>query len=249
MEPITRKEKFLAKAGGQNIELPNPVTREEMFLAAIGGTSGGRGWVERKEVTVESKVDEPTWLEGFPAFAVGDTVTLKVDGVEYSLVAFDDGVPVVGDSNDGVNMKYGWCVACFPDEGAVDFYGIDSHTVSYFVDVVHKIDKKFLPDDIGGGADTMIMYAPSITVSSGNATFSQLYYDDGTPANYNTAERLANFLNAGGRCLLFIGDERRGEIMACFATETSSGFVLQVCGVTAGNGYGEGFGTFKQWLS
>lgn len=37
MEPITRKEKFLARAGGQNIELPNPVTREEMFLAAIGG--------------------------------------------------------------------------------------------------------------------------------------------------------------------------------------------------------------------
>ena len=37
MEPITRKEKFLAKAGGQNVELPNPVTREEMFLAAIGG--------------------------------------------------------------------------------------------------------------------------------------------------------------------------------------------------------------------
>ena len=67
MEPITRKEKFLAKAGGQNIELPNPVTREEMFLAAIGGTSGGRGWVEHKEVTVECKADaEENLLECFP---------------------------------------------------------------------------------------------------------------------------------------------------------------------------------------
>lgn len=149
MEPITRKEKFLAKAGGQEVSLPEPITREEMFLAAIGGESGGCGRVERKEVTVESKADESTWLEGFPAFAVGDTVTVKVDGVEYSLVAFDDGVPVVGDSNeayDSGNIKYGWCVACFPEDGTVDFYGINSHTVSYVCEVVHKIDEKFIPN-------------------------------------------------------------------------------------------------------
>lgn len=44
MEPITRKEMFMAKAAGQNVNVPEPITREEMFLNAIGsggGTGGG----------------------------------------------------------------------------------------------------------------------------------------------------------------------------------------------------------------
>lgn len=46
MEPITRKEMFLAKAGGQSVKTPEPITREEMFLQRIaenGGGSGGGG--------------------------------------------------------------------------------------------------------------------------------------------------------------------------------------------------------------
>ena len=39
-EPITRKEKFLAKAAGQNVETPEPITREEMFLSKIAGGGG-----------------------------------------------------------------------------------------------------------------------------------------------------------------------------------------------------------------
>ena len=42
IEPITRKEKFLAKAGGQQVSVPEPITREEMFLSNIcGGSSSG----------------------------------------------------------------------------------------------------------------------------------------------------------------------------------------------------------------
>jgi hypothetical protein len=37
LTPVTRREKFLAKAGGADIETPTPVTREEMFLSAIKG--------------------------------------------------------------------------------------------------------------------------------------------------------------------------------------------------------------------
>lgn len=148
MEPITRKEKFLAKAGGQNIELPNPVTREEMFLAAIGGTSGGRGWVERKEVTVECDTAYDNELEGFPVFAVGDTVNVKVDGVEYSLVAFDGGAPMVGDTMEQLQTgtgEYGWLLGGDEATGVL-FFCVDSHTVSYVCEVVHKIDKKFIPN-------------------------------------------------------------------------------------------------------
>lgn len=49
MNPITRKEMFLARAGGQDVEPPGPITREETFLQEIvdsiesggGGASGG----------------------------------------------------------------------------------------------------------------------------------------------------------------------------------------------------------------
>ena len=167
MEPITRKEKFLAKAGGQNIELPNPVTREEMFLAAIGGTSGGRGWVERKEVTFECDAAVDNVLEGFPLFAVGDTVNVKVDGVEYSLVVFEDsdsGFPVIGDKPEyvmtGEGGEYGWFIGLTPE--AVLFCTTQNRTVSYDIDVVHKIDKKFL-------SNSHILYA--------GGSGSNLYHD------------------------------------------------------------------------
>lgn len=37
LNAITRKEKFLAKAAGQDVETPEPITREEMFLSKIVG--------------------------------------------------------------------------------------------------------------------------------------------------------------------------------------------------------------------
>ncbi len=37
MDPITRKEMYLAAAAGQDVALPKPVTREEMFLAKMAG--------------------------------------------------------------------------------------------------------------------------------------------------------------------------------------------------------------------
>ena len=49
LTPITRKEMFLAKAAGQNIETPEPITREEMFLSKISGGAGGGGgddWIK-----------------------------------------------------------------------------------------------------------------------------------------------------------------------------------------------------------
>lgn len=41
LTPITRKEMFLAKAAGQDIETPTPITREEIFLSKITGGGGG----------------------------------------------------------------------------------------------------------------------------------------------------------------------------------------------------------------
>ena len=43
LTPITRKEMFLAKAAGMDVETPEPITREEIFLSKIKGGNGGSG--------------------------------------------------------------------------------------------------------------------------------------------------------------------------------------------------------------
>lgn len=42
--PIPRKEKFLAKAAGMDVEIPKAITREEIYLEAIANGSGGGGF-------------------------------------------------------------------------------------------------------------------------------------------------------------------------------------------------------------
>ena len=62
MEAITRKEKFLAKAAGQDIETPTPITREEIFLSKIGagggGTSGGGGAFVLRPTVEEIQIED-----------------------------------------------------------------------------------------------------------------------------------------------------------------------------------------------
>ena len=45
-EALTREEKFLAAAAGENVEIPEPVTRREQFLAAIAKKGGGKSGLE-----------------------------------------------------------------------------------------------------------------------------------------------------------------------------------------------------------
>ncbi len=59
LEPITREEIFMAKAGGQNVETPEPITRKEQFLAAIAGNSGSGGGGTNSDV-VHIGAEAPT---------------------------------------------------------------------------------------------------------------------------------------------------------------------------------------------
>ena len=99
---------------------------------------------ETKNITVENAVNET--LKGFPVFSVGDTVTVNVDGVEYSLVAYDDeGCVTIGDTFNSVDNgegQLGWNI--YVDE-EVYIYATESHTVSYLGIDHHKIDLKYLP--------------------------------------------------------------------------------------------------------
>lgn len=43
IEPVTRKEMFMAAAAGESVTALTPVTREEYFLSKIAGSGGGSG--------------------------------------------------------------------------------------------------------------------------------------------------------------------------------------------------------------
>ena len=67
LTPITRKETFLAKAGGQNVVTPTPITREETFLQAIidngSGGGGGGGGVLVVGMDMQTLTLDKTWNE------------------------------------------------------------------------------------------------------------------------------------------------------------------------------------------
>lgn len=105
-------------------------------------------YIETKTVTVENATDGA--LEGFPAFVTGDTVTVNVDGVEHSLVAYYDegeGVFTVGDTYSSIangEGQLGWQIYANPEENAVWFYATEAHTISYLGVFIYKIDDKFV---------------------------------------------------------------------------------------------------------
>lgn len=73
LTPITRKEMFLAKAAGQNVQTPTPITREEMFLSKI---TGGGGSTNHPQAYTVSSVDElpSNAVDGSMAIVPSDSI-------------------------------------------------------------------------------------------------------------------------------------------------------------------------------
>lgn len=113
---------------------------------------------EIQSVTVEGISSDI--LEGSLVFAVGDTVTVTVDGVEHSLVAYDeDGYPIIGDTYSSIENgegQFGWQIYV-DDSKAVQFYAKEAHTVSYFAKSPVKINEKYLPDTIATKSDVKVV--------------------------------------------------------------------------------------------
>ena len=108
LEPITRKELFLAKAAGMDVKTPEPITREEMFLNKIsgGGVSGGYApVVEPLSVTENGTYNPPEGVDGYSpvtvsvagsggAFQVGTVVS--ADGKNLVVPCTLDNILIVG---------------------------------------------------------------------------------------------------------------------------------------------------------
>lgn len=132
LEPITREEKYLAKAAGQSVSVPEPITRKEMFLDAVaksGGSGGGSApsdWnaaegepghvlnrTHYKELA-ELVNGTAVWNDdaGFLAletdlvFVAGETYVVTYNGVEYTCTAFeyDDEETVMATVGNGAQL-------------------------------------------------------------------------------------------------------------------------------------------------
>lgn len=129
---------------------------------------------ETKIVTIENATD--IILEGFPGFVTGDTVTVNVDGVEHSLVAYYDeseGVFTVGDTYSSIENgegQLGWQI--YSSDGKLaSFYATEAHTISYLGVFIHKIDAKFV--NLDGLVRTYNYYF------KGESLYKTLYNDAG----------------------------------------------------------------------
>lgn len=106
MEPITRKEMYLAAAAGQEVALPEPITREEKFLYKIAMRGGG-GVSSWNDLTDKPFYSEPvevlpeTTVEIDPDMGIGmlpdlaiiadDECTIKYNGTDYVCKCVDNG--------------------------------------------------------------------------------------------------------------------------------------------------------------
>ena len=98
--------------------------------------------------------ESATQITGFTMPSVGDTVTIKVNGVESVETAksaeiegqthsYIGSVDIAG-LNSGAN---GWCIACLNGQPVCYGFSRPDTTVSLFVTEPHKIDEKYIPQD------------------------------------------------------------------------------------------------------
>lgn len=63
LNPITREEKFLAKAGGEDVGELKPITRREQFLAKLAGGGSGGGGVMMVNVAYQDIAEGDSGME------------------------------------------------------------------------------------------------------------------------------------------------------------------------------------------
>lgn len=82
LNPITREEKFLAKAGGEDVGELKPITRREKFLDRIAG-GGGESEVFTVHIALNSMTEPPTSEETYEeiveALVAGKRVVLDLN--------------------------------------------------------------------------------------------------------------------------------------------------------------------------
>lgn len=235
LEAITRQEQIIA---GKDLQ---PVTRMEFFLQAYrGGGSGGgvQSDLSQNDSTAADYVKNRTHYEesihtdyvlnasgtqitGFSMPEVGETVTVKINGVESVETVKTDTSSVLGETYKyigNIKLDYamsggtGWIVA--GSMGQTMGVANPDTTISVENIVVHKIDDKFINFD--GLARTFDYHFKGYTI------YKRLYKDDGRECVLYTCDHfilpevnstLVGFMDEIGFSYVYIVGEN-----SCFVT-------------------------------
>ena len=236
LEAITRQEQIIA---GKDLQ---PVTRMEFFLKTYGSGGSGSGaqpdwnqndstapdYVKNRTHYEESSYTDyvlnagGTQITGFSMPEVGETVTVKINGVESAETV------KTGTSGPLGNYTYigtidfdslsaggtGWCVVA--TSGATVGLANPDTTISVENIVVHKINNKFINFD--GLVRTFDYHFADFTI------YKRLYKDDGSECALYTCN---NFILPEAESLLF-GFMSEAGISAVGSRGGSSCFVIGV---------------------
>ena len=193
LEAITRQEQIIA---GKDLQ---PVTRMEFFLKTYGGGGSGGGvqpdwnqndstqpdYVKNRTHYEESIYTDyvlnagGTEITGFSMPEVGETVTVKINGVESAETVKEARSGTFGNYTYIGNVDYdalrrggnGWLVAAISGGFTVGFANPDT-TITVESIIVHKINDKFINFD--GLARTFDYHFADYTI------YKRLYKDDGS---------------------------------------------------------------------
>lgn len=213
LEAITRQEQIIS---GKDLQ---PVTRMEFFLKAYGGGGAQSDW-NQNDSTAQDYVKNRTHYEesiytdyvlnaggtqitGFSMPNVGETITVKINGVESV-----ETVKEAESSLMGVSYKYignidldslqaggtGWLVA--EAQGQMLGFANPDTTISVWTIVVHKINNKFINFD--GFVRTFDYHFADYTI------YKRLYKNDGSECVLYTCN---NFISPKSKQLFgFMGE-------------------------------------------
>lgn len=207
-EPITRKEQYLAKIAGQDVEIPSkPLTREEAYLDAIAkGGSGGGGTNDYNDLLNQPKINDTTLEGDMSAEDLGLATEQALSGKQDALTAGDyiqfDGDEISVNRSIAVNSVRRYVFRGSESTRYIDTY-LDDELVST-VSMYYAESTRNFNDEISVGYDGSTKWL--ITNLKASTTKPQGYVEQ--RGFYDSSEYTQSFeieLHAGDK--LIIKDE------------------------------------------
>lgn len=170
LEPITRKEYFLAKAAGMDVEAPEPITREEMFLSMIsGGGTGGSGGADWN-----AKEGEPGYVKNRPFWKE----TVKVQ----TMPDLEMPLTLTTESYNGFFYASGELDVIRDTKNYVVFDGVEYECEPYYSEF---FDSYVIGDEKFVNYPFCIFNYSIVTETEGAHTVEQYYDEEKIMANYS----------------------------------------------------------------
>lgn len=259
LTPITRKELFLAKAAGRDVETPTPITREEMFLSEIGGGTGG-GTGNTVVFIVDDKVVSRQVLNA------GEAITVPDDPVKENTAQYN--ISFAGWSADGETVT---SVPSVKGKGNLIFTALFTeelryYTIRFFNESTllqtSEIPYGELPvytgdeptKEASDGVEYMFSgWNPEISTATRDVDYYAQFVEAKSLEDYTWSEISAISADGTGESYFSVGDTKAVTLKGTVGTlELDATYYVYILGFNHNSeveGNGIHFGTFKSAAS